>query len=439
MALALTAITLLGLALRLWSARGGLWVDEAWSAVMVERTRTPLGIFTAINHDNNHHLNSLWMWLCGYGAPPLALRALSIATGTATILVAAGIGAQRSGRHALVAAALFAVSPIMVDYGSEARGYMPMLLALMTMVWIVQRWFAAAEDTRWPRWRLAALATLGLFSQLTMVFGLCAITLWIAVALRNRHPADVATARTIRLLLPTIVATAAVFGVVLGAAAVSPTGMQVGDYVAFSPAAMGHALVMMVASSVGGLAAPAWFAGVVTIGIGLALVAIVRRREPVAIFYLVAIVGLPLGLAVLRVGNTGMPRYFLLSSLAILVLLAHLLADGLGKHRTIRFVSMVILATIVVASIRDDLSQSTLRRGIPAPRSRRWQRSTHQARSCSSIISARSPRCASEPPNAAIRFRSRRIAPRRSSCTSISTTMPRPRARWYDAPRVTAC
>jgi len=363
MALALAAITLLGLALRLWSARGGLWVDEAWSAVMVERARTPLGIFTAINHDNNHHLNSLWMWLCGYGAPPLALRALSIATGTATILVAAAIGAQRSARHALVAAALFAVSPIMVDYGSEARGYMPMLLALMTMVWIVQRWLAAAEDTRWPRWRLAALATLGLFSQLTMVFGLCAITLWIAVALRNRHPADVATARTIRLLLPTIVATAAVFGVVLGAAAVSPTGMQVGDYVAFSPAAMGHALVMMVASSVGGLAAPAWVAGVVTIGIGLALVAIVRRREPVAIFYLAAIVGLPLGLAVLRVGNTGMPRYFLLSSLAILLLLARLLADGLGKRRTIRFVSMVILATIVAASIRDDLSQSALRRG----------------------------------------------------------------------------
>ena len=363
----LLAIVLLGLALRLWSARGGLWVDEAWSAVMVERARTPLGIVTAINHDNNHHLNSLWMWLVGFGAPPIALRALSIATGTATIVVAAAIGAQRSARHGLVIAALVAVSPIMVDYGAEARGYMPMLLALMTMVWLVLRWLAttddATDDGHGPRWKLAALATLGLFSQLTMVFGLCAITLWVAVALRSRHPRAVATPRTIRLLLPTIVATAAVFGVVLGAAAASATGMQVGDYVAFSPAAMSHALVVMVAASIGGLAAPTWIAGVATVCIALALVTVVRRRDPVAIFYLAAIIGLPLGLAVLRVGNTGMPRYFLLSALAIILLLATLLADGLGKVRGIRIVSALLLALVMVASIRDDLSQAALRRG----------------------------------------------------------------------------
>ena len=362
-ALALAAITVLGLALRLWSASGGLWVDEAWSAVMVERARTPLGIFTAINHDNNHHLNSLWMWLVGYGAPPLALRALSIATGTATILVAAAIGAQRSARHALVAAALVAVSPIMVDYGSEARGYMPMLLALMTMIWLVLRWLDAGADQRPPRWRLALLATLGLVSQLTMVFGICAIALWVAVALRTRHGEGDTTARTVRLLLPTIVATAAVFALVLGAAAVSPTGMQVGDYVAFSPTAMGRALVVMVAASIGGLAAPPWIAGIATIALAFGFVMLVRRRDPAAIFYLAAIVGLPLGLAVLRVGNTGMPRYFLLSSLALILLLARLLADGLGKRGGIRLVSASLLGTIIVASLRDDLSQAALRRG----------------------------------------------------------------------------
>ncbi|MES3153162.1 glycosyltransferase family 39 protein [Sphingomonas faeni] len=361
--LLLSAITLLGLALRLWSARGGLWVDEAWSAVMVERARTPLGIFTTINHDNNHHLNSLWMWLVGFGAPPIALRALSIITGTAAILVAAAIGAQRSPRHAFVTAALFAVSPIMVDYGSEARGYMPMLLALMTMVWLVLRWLAATDDERGPCWKLAALATLGLFSQLTMVFGLCAITLWVAVSLRSRHPRAIATPLTIRLLLPTIVATAAVFGLVFGAAAESTTGMQVGDYVVFSPAAIGHALVVMIAGSIGGLAAPTWIEGVATVCIALALAAVVRKRDPVAIFYLAAIIGLPLGLAVLRVGNTGMPRYFLVSALAIILLLASLLADGLGKSRGTRIASGLILALVMVASIRDNLSQAALRRG----------------------------------------------------------------------------
>ncbi|MCK8455664.1 hypothetical protein [Sphingomonas faeni] len=362
-ALLLAGITLLGLILRLWSARGGLWVDEAWSAVMVERAQTPLGIFTAINHDNNHHLNSLWMRLVGYGAPPLALRALSIATGTATILVAAAIGARRSACHALVAAALVAVSPIMVDYGSEARGYMPMLLALMTMVWLVLRWLDAGADQGPPRWRLAMLATLGLASQLTMLFGICAIVLWVAVALRVRHGGDRATRLTIRLLLPTIVATAAVFAFVLAAASASATGMQVGDYVAFSPLAMGRALVVMVAASIGGLAAPTWIAGVATIAVAFALVLVIRRRDPTAIFYLAAIVGLPLGLAVLRIGNTGMPRYFLLSSLALLLLLAGLLADGLGKRGGLRLISAILLTAIIVASIRDDLVQAARRRG----------------------------------------------------------------------------
>ncbi len=359
---AFAAIILLGLALRLWSARGGLWVDEAWSAVMVEQARTPLGIFTAINHDNNHHLNSLWMWLVGYGAPPLALRALSIVTGTLMIVAAAAIGARRSPRHALVTAALVAVSPIMVDYGSEARGYMPMLLALTTMIWLVSRWLDAPADRPMPRWTLAALATLGLLSQLTMVFGLCAIALWVAGALRQ-HPGDRAPSSAIRLLLPTIVATAAVFGVILGVAAASPTGMQVGDYVAFSPRAMGHALVIMIAASVGGLAAPAWGAGVAMAGVAFGLVMVVRRRDPVAIFHLAAIIGLPLGLAVLRVGNTGMPRYFLVSALALLLLLARLLGDGLGKRGAVRIVSLLVLAVVIVAGIRDDLSQAALRRG----------------------------------------------------------------------------
>ena len=135
----LAAIVALGLALRIVSARGGLWIDEAWSAVLVDRAATPLGVFVTINHDNNHYLNSLWMLALGFGADPLALRSLSIATGTLTILVAAAIGARRSTRHALVTALLFAISPILVNYGSEARGYAPMLLAATVAILVVAR------------------------------------------------------------------------------------------------------------------------------------------------------------------------------------------------------------------------------------------------------------------------------------------------------------
>ncbi|MGU3391091.1 hypothetical protein [Sphingomonas sp. M1A8_2b] len=363
MALVLAAITVLGLALRIWSARGGLWVDEAWSAVMVERARTPLGIFTAINHDNNHHLNSLWMLLCGYGAAPMALRALSIASGTASIIVAAAIGARRGATEALVTALVFAVSPMMVNYGSEARGYMPMLLALMTTIWLIARWLETPTVYSMPRGRLGALAILGLFAQLTMVFGLAALGVWVMVTLARTHSTDRAIPLTIRLFLPSAVAAFSVFAVVLGAAAASPTGMQVGDYVAFSAPKLWDALRIMVAATLGGLVVPPAAITVVLIAIVAALAFAVRTRDPKAVLYLAAILGLPLVLTLLRVGNTGIPRYFLLSSIALLLMLASLVAKGLASRRPIKIVALAVLAAVTFGSVRDDLVQAALRRG----------------------------------------------------------------------------
>ena len=74
----LGAIVLLGLGLRLASAQGGLWLDEAWSAVLADEVGTPLGIFLSINHDNNHHLNSLWLQLVGLGVIVAGILALSL-------------------------------------------------------------------------------------------------------------------------------------------------------------------------------------------------------------------------------------------------------------------------------------------------------------------------------------------------------------------------
>ena len=84
----LAAIAAFGLALRIWAGIGALWLDEAWSATFAHEVRTPLGVFFAINHDNNHHLNTLWLQFVGWGAPPLLARALSIACGTVTVIVA---------------------------------------------------------------------------------------------------------------------------------------------------------------------------------------------------------------------------------------------------------------------------------------------------------------------------------------------------------------
>jgi len=124
-------IALAGLIVRIAAASGALWLDEAWSAVLAGDVRTPLGVFVQINHDNNHHLNSLWLQWVGIGAPPLVARGLSIATSTLGIVVAGLIGARRGPLVGIITALLFALSPVLVSLGSEARGYAPMMLMVL--------------------------------------------------------------------------------------------------------------------------------------------------------------------------------------------------------------------------------------------------------------------------------------------------------------------
>ncbi len=361
----LGAIVALGLGLRIAGAAGGLWVDEAWSAILVERARTPLGVFLSINHDNNHHLNSLWMQAVGVGAPPMLLRALSIATGTASILVAGAIGARRSVAQGLVAALLFAVSPILVTYGSEARGYAPMLLAALLSIWLVARWLDTRPSPpgRTTAWALGALAVIGLLSQLTMVFFIVAIAAWAGLTLARRGSIDAAITGTVRLMLPSVGATILVFALVFGAAAASATGMQVGDYVPFSLDRLQTALTTMVATTLGLPMDASWpVFGVATLAI-VAIVYGIRKNSPLAAFHGAAILGLPIAFVALRIGNAEHARYFLLSATALILLASDLLARGLAQHGLKRAVAAILLAGLTIACLQADRVQIRLRRG----------------------------------------------------------------------------
>jgi hypothetical protein len=363
-AYALLAILGVAVWVRILSAHGGLWVDEAWSAVLVARADTPWAVFTSINHDNNHHLNSLWMQAVGYAAPPLALRALSIVTGAATVLVVAAIGARRSAAHALVGAALFALSPILVNYGSEARGYAPMLLCAVGAILVAARWLnAPGPAPRHAPGLLALLTILGLLSQLTMLFFVVAIAGWVALTLRQRVATGTAAAMTARLMLPSLVAVLLVVTLVFGAAAASPGGMQVGDYVPFSFASLVSALQVMLATTLGASALPRWWIAVLALTLCVAAMAAVAQRRPMAWLAMLAIAGLPIALATLQVANTGMPRYFLLSSVAILLLLTDLIATALTKGPRSRMLAALALTLLAIGMVHDIAQDIKRRRG----------------------------------------------------------------------------
>ena len=79
---AVGAATLAGLALRIAAAQGGLWTDEAWSVIYAAQARDAVGVFLRINHDNNHHLYSLWLQAIGSDASPMLARLPAILAGS---------------------------------------------------------------------------------------------------------------------------------------------------------------------------------------------------------------------------------------------------------------------------------------------------------------------------------------------------------------------
>jgi len=353
----LGAIVLLGLALRIAGAQGALWLDEAWSAKQAHDAGTPLGVFLNINHDNNHHLNSLWMQLVGFDAAPPFARALSIVTGTAAILIAALIGARRSRALGLITALLFAVSPALVTFGSEARGYAPMALALLAAILLVDRWLAG-EAERSPATALAIAFFLGAFSQLTMFFGFCALAGWVFFTLWRRDGLKPAIAGSFKLFLPSAIALGLVVAILLGAAA-AHAGFKFGRYDPYNTMELLHGVSEMAQYTLGIPVISIWWFALIPALVVLAPSAGVSRIA----FHRLAILAFPLVLALLRAGNVAHPRYYLLVGIALLILVAEFIWLGWRAGGWKRWLAGGVLAGIIAASLVLDMDLAINRRG----------------------------------------------------------------------------
>lgn len=361
---AIAAIVAAGLLLRIAAAGGGLWTDEAWSMIYAEQARTPLGVFLRINHDNNHHLYSLWLQAIGPGAAPLLARAPAIVAGTVTILVAALIGARRSPATAIVAAGLFAIAPILVTYGSEARGYAPMLLAAMLMLLQLDRWLDG-DLPKPPAAMLAILAALGTLSHLTMIAPVALLAVWVYSVRRSADGPDAAIRSTAAAVGPALAAAALVVLMVVAAAALSD-GMKLGGYTRFDFEHFLLGVGDLAASTLGGSLGPSWVAPGL---LGAAACAIAIRPPhwlgPRRRLYPLLILAVPLAVAVVRPGNPQFARYYLASALGLLLLASEWIAREMRASGGRRWLSVAVLAALVGGGLWSDSELIRLRRGDP--------------------------------------------------------------------------
>lgn len=347
---------LVGFALRCLAARGGLWTDEAWSLIYAQHAGDALGVLTRINHDNNHHLNSLWLQFVGPEAPPILMRGLSIISSSATIAIAALIGLKRGQTVGVITAALFALSPIMVIYGSEARGYAAMMFALMIMIWRIDIWLDNQSAAR-PALLLAFCALIGSFSHLMMPLAVAMLWLWVFFACIGRGGMPGAFKIAADLLGPAIAVSVTSLSAVILIAAHSETGIQIGGYTPFS-----WPLFLLAISNIATFTAGigyAWdlsfvmIAAIAAIGAAMHLTRLQIPAER-KYFYAALILTMPVAVAAFGVGNSQYARYYLPAAAAILLLLAEWIGQLMLRQGRMRIGTTAFLVLMLgLASLQN--------------------------------------------------------------------------------------
>jgi hypothetical protein len=321
-ALVLIAIVVVGLGLRILCGSGPLWLDEIWSIENLAPLTHFWQVFWGISHDNNHFLNSLWLYgATPFSADPLVLRAPSIAMGALTIAMMGRLGARHSPAAAFAAAALTAASYFFVNYSVEARGYAGSALALVVGFDALERAIAKPESR--ARLTLAAALGIGLLWHLAIMPAIGLFALICLLEQRRRIGRwEPALAATFRIFAPTLLAIIPAIGFVVAGALVVGR-FTIGGVRAFDAGQALGAIADMARDAIGlPLAAPQW-AVVAACGVAIALALLLRLvRDDRRIAHAIVLLALPAAIFVLRPPNAHIPRYYLVCALFLILLLA---------------------------------------------------------------------------------------------------------------------
>ena len=336
---------------RLAASWNDLWLDEIWTLKQLGGLHSPLGIVTELRHDNNHVLNSVflyclrpigWDWL--YRLPALLAGFATIALGAyfATLDdTPAPPPADASPQvRALVTALVFGASHPLIQYGSEARGY---ALALAFGLGAVA---VAVRDGVRPVSRAApacwALLVLAFLSHALALHLLTALVAWGAVRAFRRDGVATAIATLAWWFTVPVVAFGAFYwwflrGITVGG------GNREGIW---PPLLRAIAVVTGLPRDVPGVLQLVIVLAVTAAGIWL----LARRRSDLWVFFLVGIVVSPALLAIVQPTNLYAERYFLVSMLLWLLLLARLLAWLVTRGGAATVAAVVVLALFGVAN-----------------------------------------------------------------------------------------
>jgi len=326
--------------IRFRSAFNDLWMDEIWSIELVRELHSALGVFTQTHHDNNHYLNSLFIYFLGQHGNWPGYRIPAEVAGIGTIVLAWFIGARQDRWTAFFSILLVSFSYVLILYSSEARGYAPLIFFCFLCFLILHSFF---EN---PRWQLAVMfslgAILGFTSHLTFFIFLSASLVWFWVRLlRLRYSVP-------KIIGWTAACYAAPFIYLLTLYLVDVRYLQIGGGTPISvPEGYGATL----AWALGGPNVP-WLQSF-TIAISVAgllagLAILVRQRSEEWVFFLGAIVMFPLTMPLFEHGTLHYVRYFVVALGFLLLLFGRVLGWLFNFGRSGKIVTGLVCSLFVV-------------------------------------------------------------------------------------------
>lgn len=183
----LCGLIVIAAALRVRALFTDFWFDEIRSYEEFARpARSVRDIFfnQALKHDNNHHLNTIVLYLLRDQAGWVVYRLPSFVSGLLVVAVAAMIGNRRGRIEGLLSGLLVAGSFMMVVYSTEARGYAFVLLFALIAFVTLQRYLDSPTKPAAALFWVAV--AFGLAAHSSMSHFYLGALLWSGYRLRQR-------------------------------------------------------------------------------------------------------------------------------------------------------------------------------------------------------------------------------------------------------------
>lgn len=316
-----------------------VWLDEIWSIELVRELHSALGVFTQTHHDNNHYLNSLFIYFFGQRGNWPGYRIPAECFGIGTVVLAWFIGARRDRWTAFFSMLLVSFSYVLILYSSEARGYAALVFFCFASFLLLERF---VEKPGWPLALLFSLnAIFGLTSHLTYFIFLCASFLWFLVhVLKGKWVASKIAAWILACYAVPILYLAALY-------VIDIRDLQIGGG---TPNRVLDGYREMLAWACGGPNASAWqwlTATISVIGLVAGILLLIRERSDEWIFFISVIVLMPLAMPFFEHGTLHYVRYFIVAFGFLLLLFGRALGWIFETGRIGKVAALIICSAFI--------------------------------------------------------------------------------------------